>query len=385
MRVSTEPAGLTFFLNPFWRKFVRRKIIVVSLSEPEHRLRDARTMIALRSFLPPEESGLTTYRTVTIAGKEAPHWPEEISASPDAGVILVGRPALFGEESLAFVESLNPALIYSFYRNSCPNQLIQTRKDYRTIVAPLAAKRRFECELFDESRRRLPRQPRLKDLGIVYSGWSGSRPVAVFGGSSSVSTWGAAAWSMETPKQDDLRWQQDVQGVIEASVVDTPRAYQTVLAAVHDNQLLTPVSIWMEGPDLPPPTGWKSAPNDQRSDYLRLRILANGKPVFKPQNYRIPLTLLAWMNLHQGQQSQGTNVATCTTPEILSWIDAFLGQPHALGPRADVQSHVNGILNDAVQYFNSVGGLATIDDKSRPSKFTLWFRGLSGFLPMYRL
>ena len=125
--------------------------------------------------------------------------------------------------------------------------------------------------------------------------------------------------------------------------------------------------------------------NDQMSDDFRLRILANGKPVFRPQNYRIPLTLLAWMNLHQGQQSQGTNVATCTTPEILSWIDAFLAQPNALGPRADVQAHVNGILNDAVQYFNSVGGLATINDKSRPSKFTLWFRGLSGFLPIYRL
>ena len=63
-------------------------------------MRDARALMALRQFLPPEESGITTYRTVTIGEREAPHWPEEIAASPDSGVIIVGRPALFGEEAL---------------------------------------------------------------------------------------------------------------------------------------------------------------------------------------------------------------------------------------------------------------------------------------------
>ena len=55
---------------------------------------------------------------------------------------------------------------------------------------------------------------------------------------------------MQSPGKDDLRWYQDVQGVIEASVVNTPRAFQAVQAEVHDGQLLTPVSIWMDGRDV---------------------------------------------------------------------------------------------------------------------------------------
>jgi hypothetical protein len=384
MKESISASGLTYFLNPFWRKFVGSKTVVVNLSEPEHRMRDARTVIALRQFLPPEESGLTTYRTVTVGGREAPHWPDEISASPDTGVIIVGRPALFGEEALSFLDGCEPSLVYSFQRNNCPDQLLQTRRDYRAIVAPLAVNRRFQSELFDESRRREPRPSRLKDLGIVYSGWRESRPVVVFGGSSTVSTWGCAVWSTQAPGIGDLRWHQDVQGIIEASVVNTPRAFQTVQAEVHDGQMLTPVSIWMDGPDLPPPNAWKEALSGQGADSARIRILANGKSVFRPQGYMIPLVLIAWMNLGREEHRTGILRATCTTAEVLSWIDAFLGRTEAMGPRATVQSWVNGIMNDAVRYLNEVGGLATIDG-SRPTRFTLWFREPARFLPVFRI
>ena len=101
---------------------------------------------------------------------------------------------------------------------------------------------------------------------------------------------------MQTPGEDDLRWYQDVQGVIEASVVNTPRAFYTVHAEVHDGQILTPVSISMDGPDLPPPNAWREALSERGADRARIRIPANGRPVFRPQGYMIPLVSIAWMN-----------------------------------------------------------------------------------------
>ena len=189
---------------------------------------------------------------------------------------------------------------------------------------------------------------------------------------------------MQTPGRDDLRWYQDVQGVIEASVVNTARAFQSVHAEVHDGQILTPVSIWMDGPDLPPPHAWREALSGIGADSARIRILANGKPVFRPQGYMIPLALIAWMNLGREERRTGIFRATCTTSDVLSWIDAFLGRADAMGSRATVQSWVNGILNDAVRYLNEAGGLATIEG-NRPSRFTLWFRELPRSLPVFRV
>lgn len=352
--------------------------------------------------MPPEDSGITIYRTVTIGGKEDPHWPDEIEAFPEAAVILVGRPALFGEDAMQFLEGCAPAMIYKFRRNDLPadqdmarltrDQQRQILREYRTIVAPLAGERRFESELFDESRRSNPRPTRLKDLGIVYSGWENSRPVAVCGGSSTVSTWGAATWSMQNPMRDDLRWLQDVQGIVEASVVDTPRAFKTVESRVHKKQLLAPAMVWMDGQDLPPLTAWKEALSGQATNKPRIRILVNGKPVFdRLSSYMIPLTVVAWMNINRKEHQPGILQSTCTTQEVIAWIDAFLGGHDAMGPRRTVQPHINGILNDAVRYFNEVGALATLDDANpasdevRSSRFTLWFREPPSFLPTFRL
>src|SRR5437867_10761932 len=98
----------SFFTLPFWRNFQNRQILVLVLSEREHRLRDAWAHMRLREFLPPEDSKRTTFVPITIAGRTVSGWPGKIN--PEVGVIILGRPSLFGEGAQVLLRECNPPL-----------------------------------------------------------------------------------------------------------------------------------------------------------------------------------------------------------------------------------------------------------------------------------
>jgi hypothetical protein len=226
-------------------------------------------------------------------------------------------------------------------------------------------------------------------------------PVALFAGSSSVSTWGAVEWSMEAPEANDLRWQrQDVQGVIEATVVNTQRAFQTVTSVVHRdeksqrNQMLAPIRIWMDGPDLPPAKGWIDAVSRARGGNISVGVWINETQISKRlEGYEVPLSLLAWMNSSERRQlANGIIQARCTTASVLDWINQFLGRPWMLGPRKKKQPHINKILEEAVTTICDNGGLAMIEPEDPKQAragdrkvFTLYFREPPAYLPVFRL
>jgi hypothetical protein len=74
-----EQTAPSFFEYPLWRRFHGRQIWVLSLSEPEHRLRDARALLCLRDFLPAPAFGQCTYATVTINSGAPPDYPRSLS------------------------------------------------------------------------------------------------------------------------------------------------------------------------------------------------------------------------------------------------------------------------------------------------------------------
>jgi len=244
-------------------------------------------------------------------------------------------------------------------------------------------------QLFDDQRGADPSPDQLSDLGIVYSGYHGTRPVVVLAGSSTVSTWGCAVWATQMRDCTDLRWWGEVQGVIKCRVSNTTgQAYQSVAASVHENQLLAPAHFWMEGADLPPPNGWREAVRRRGKSKVRLKVLVNGHRIFsEAEDYLTPLVLLAWLNSKARRElASGIVRATCSSPEVLEWIDQFLGKRHALGPRTTIQPRVTRILNDAARYICERGGLATVEPRTdRITRFTLWFRDPPGFFPVSRV
>jgi len=380
--MSTEPK-LSFFQHPFWRPFVGREVFVVSLSEPEHRLRDARALIALRDFLPPEESGLTSYFTVTVGGAEKPHWPEMVLRNPEAGVVVLGRPSsrLHGEEAQAFLKQCAPPLLYQFGSDDPKIPAIGHNIAYRSIVGQFDGRHDFPGASFQGQQG-----GEVRDLGIIYSGFHGKRPVAILAGSSTISTWGCVvAVTKELPGSEPF-WRGNVQGIIRAAAANTPRAFSSVTAEVHEKQMLTPVSIWMEGADLPLSNCWRNGVIRTTARDLDLRILVNGQPILKRmRDHLTALTMIAWLNSRdRSEYDSGLCRVTCNTVQAQDWIDQFLGNGGVFGFRKEVQPRLNKILNEITRQIWESGGLATLKKPpSGPTSFTLWAFPPPLFLPQF--
>ncbi|MBW7990803.1 MAG: hypothetical protein FVQ84_12420 [Planctomycetes bacterium] len=275
-----------FFQHPMWQKYHNRPIWIITLSETEHRLRDARAILALAEFLPPKNAG-TMFAAVTIGDKPATGFPK---IPEDAGIVLVGRPSLFGKEIERLLKSLTPPIYYTFKSNE------SNTSDYRTIICP---DREFKCQTFIEQKCHSPAPSELKDTAIVYSGWQGDRPVTVLSGTSTVGTWGAVQYVNSISPGNDVRWQQDVQGVVEASVHNRDEAFDSVQAKAKE--MLAPVRIWMQGADLPPSDAWPGAIQHYEQTLsgpkIDLQILANGVEILKKsKDYVSGAVLLAWLD-----------------------------------------------------------------------------------------
>src|ERR1035438_3141587 len=204
------PPDSEFVTSPLWKKFRDRPIWVLSLSEREHRLRDALALIAIRDFLPPERSGQTTYATITLdeTGMPVTAWPK-IPAT--AGIVVLGRPSLFGPSLRHIQSELVPRLGYRLASDDPQNC------EYRTIVVD-GVQEQFRSPSFTSQRAADPHADELYDHGIVYSGWYGEQPVMLVSGTSTVGTWGCVKYVTARADCDDPRSQGDPQGVIRAFV-----------------------------------------------------------------------------------------------------------------------------------------------------------------------
>ena len=117
----------SFFSNPVWRRYTGRPIWVVSLSDPEHRLRDALGLDGLVEH--PRRlvaGGRCTGRSLWEDNCPISDWPQ---IPPDAGVIVLGRLLLF-PGLLKETDKWWPALGYKFKSNH------PSDPDYRTICGP---------------------------------------------------------------------------------------------------------------------------------------------------------------------------------------------------------------------------------------------------------
>ena len=126
---------------------------------------------------------------------------------------------------------------------------------YRTILADTLEGPECVCPTFAKQRSARPKPDSLFDPAFVYSGWQrpgnreADRPVLVLAGSSTLGTWGAVKWTTDELPPDDVRWQEDVQGVIRAKSNNTPEAFEAVHAT--SEEVIAPCRIWMTGSDVP--------------------------------------------------------------------------------------------------------------------------------------
>jgi hypothetical protein len=358
----------SFFRNPLWRNFQNRKIRVVSLSEPEHRLRDALALIGLRDFLPPVSSGRCDFERVTVDGPIVPRLP---AFNEQEGVVLLGRPFLFGPSAMKFISGLNPPLLYRFESND-PTQ----SNAYRTIEGPGGT--RFESEAFVQRRNR--RETDLKDGAILYAGWRGRNPLMILAGTSTVGTWGAAQYATsDVDDVDDVRWQQEVQGIIESSVVNRPDAFDRVDA--HARELLSPVRIWMQGRELPPWDGWRAVADAKGKSKggkgtFDLQILANGTEVAaKASSYVPALILLAWLTSPHSRSMRDGHCTEATSSEIAKRMERFLG------PRVLPHGQIKQGLKALAKSIRSAGGIAYVEKSQQGGdRYSICARDLPSFL-----
>jgi hypothetical protein len=285
------PPLASYFEHPLWRPFHGRHVWVLSLSEPEHRLRDARALLCLRDFLPAPSFGMCTYATVTINGGSPPTVP---TIPQNAGVVVIARPGLFGGAIKKVLDQskLYPPLMFEF-GDDRPDHA-----DYRAIRVPGGSPIRCPSFAEQKTQRRAPEEE-LRDYAIVYVGASDGRPVMLLAGTSSVGTWGAVRYVTTWPSGSDERWREHIQGVVEVTVNDRREAFEEVSASPY-RAMLSPCEIWMEGADLTSILAdrdlnilWEPDPG---ASPLDLRMFINGRQLFEqaPEEHFGAAVLLAW-------------------------------------------------------------------------------------------
>lgn len=381
----------SFFVHPLWKKFQNRPIFVICLSDPEHRLRDANAIIRLREFLPPPESGIVTYVTVTVHEERPSVWPK-IPAG--AGIVILGRPAFFGPMAEEFLRVCRPSLGFQF--ESDDRTMVSK---YRTIAMRDVKPKPFRCPSFMEQCKGRALPVSLYDYAIIYSGWdlgaSGSapRPVMLVAGTSTLGTWGGVTYMTEPPFGDDIRWQEDIQGVVRTDAKNTPEAFEDV--AVSRVEVLSPCRIWMEGADLPPSKKeWAKQARSMAQETggnpkLDLRVLINGREIMpKLKTYIPPLVLLALANRGPEGRFRGEVSCQATTTQVSKAVYSFLtsGQENSEIDMGVLTSHVSATLKALVKQVRKAGGIAYNwreggHGKEGTTVFCLSRRSLPSFLP----
>jgi hypothetical protein len=288
----------------------------------------------LRDFLPPSDSGLTTFTVVTLH-EEHPtaNWPR----IPDnAGIVILGRPALFGFNCTQLLSQCRPALAYRFKSDSKQGD---ASEDYRTILADTLDGPEFVCATFARQKSAVPKPDSLFDFALVYSGWQrpgnkgADRPVMVLAGTSTLGTWGAVKWATDELLPDDVRWQEDVQGVIRAKANNTPEAFEEVHATTEE--VIAPCRVWMTGSDVPATLpGWQEEifrrEQSMKSAPLDLQLFINGKEVF--QKMRSPFSAFVLLCLAERRGSNafpGGTSCEASAGEVSERVIALLGKTAA--------------------------------------------------------
>jgi hypothetical protein len=355
----------SFFSNPLWQNFQNCKVRVVSLSEPEHRLRDALALMCLRDFLPPRRRSC---ERVTIDGPEPPQLP---ALQEGDGLVLLGRPSLFGRSCLDLIRKVSPPLLYSF----CSDRSTE-RTPYRTIAGPLGPL--LESEPYD--RLRGQGRTNVDDCAIVYAGWKGRIPIMILAGTSTVGTWGAAEYAVsDVEGVDDVRWQREIQGVVRASVSSRVEAFEQVTVDVVE--LVAPARIWMQGNDLPPWDGWRRLVGQTEGrggakGKFDLDILVNGQKVAGKATTFLPaLILLAWIGDPNRRGFRAGHFARTTVGEISARLDAFFGK------RCVELAYINATLKSLTRAIRAKGGIAHIDKNDNgDDRYCVCARKLPAFL-----
>ena len=374
----------SYFRHPLWKKFQGRQIYVLCASDTEHRLRDAKAIMRLRDFLPPSESGMCVYAISTVHSHGRAIWPAS-KIPPEAGVIILGRPALFSAQT--FMDQCRPKLGYSF-ESDRPEESTK----YRTIITEGLERARFKCPLFATQLRVRPAPKSLYDYGLVYSGWRSHkadgqcRPVMLLAGTSTLGTWGAVRYVTEEVPPYDVRWQDDIQGIVRAQAENTPEAFEDVEAAPLRGEMLSPCRIWIEGGHLPHRSreAWDLASQRSYTDLeknctLDLRILVNGQEIMAHQRTFMPaLVLLALANNKVQDLYPGGYSCKATAADVLATVRKFLTvQPST--------QHIYVTLNSLIRQIRGAGGIAYVERTREGPKggptFYLVLRPLPFFLP----
>ncbi len=353
-------------------------------SDTEHRLRDAKAIMRLRDFLPPTDSGICTFVVATVHNNGSATWPgSRIPA--DAGLVVLGRPALFGSDGFKIIETCRPVLSYSFEANDAG------KPEYRTIVADDVTSKVLNCPSFEQQRRTSRIPPVLFDYGLVYSGWQPTqpepRPFMQLAGTSTLGTWGAVKFVTDEVMANDMRWQEDVQGVVRAETADSPEAFDEVTVCPLGREMLTPCRIWMDGADLPPDAaGWKLA-HETRSGLsekpppLDLRMVINGQEIMKKhRTYIPPLVLLAWASSGSATFNGGQS-CKATAGEISESVRGFLGLSRRDWDLTGPKNHVYVTLNEMTKKVRGAGGIAFVRETRHGKDYHIVVRPLPPFLP----
>lgn len=289
-----------------------------------------------------------------------PHLPR---LAEGEGLVLIGRPALFGTSASRLITELTPPLLYRF-RSDDPS----AGTAYRTIAGPAGPVR--ESEPFN--RQRESGREDVEDCAIVYTGWKSKSPILILAGTSTAGTWGAAQYAASAVEEvDDVRWQCEIQGVLRTSVSARREAFEEVV--VEPLQLVAPVRIWMQGADLPPWNGWRAVAQTRgrvaTKGRFDLQIIVNGKEVCEKAATFIPaLIMLAWIHHPKRRRTAGGYYVTTTTGEIKARLDAFFGGACVEG------SHINATLKSLTDGIRAAGGIAFVKKDGRNDHYCMYVR-----------
>lgn len=354
----------SFFNNPFWQNFQDRRLHIVSLSEPEHRVRDALALMRLHDFLPKRQC---VFERVTIGGPEPRRLPP---LQEGDGLVLLGRPSLFGDFAERLLTELSPPLLLRFGSENPADGA-----PYRTISGSIGPS--HESTPYDRGRSK--RQEQVNDYAIVYSGWKKPNPVMILAGTSTVGTWGAAQYAASAVDDlDDPRWQHEIQCVIRASVSSSRSAFWDVTAERETDATATPARIWMQGKDLPPWNGWSAVSKNQglggAKGEFELDILVNGRKILdKAATYRPALILLAWVGHPNRRWMRSGYCATTTPGEIHGKLTAFFQK------ECVERAYVTLTLQALTKALRRNGAMAYVEH-GEPNRYFICARELPSYL-----
>jgi hypothetical protein len=358
----------------WWRPFDGRHIQIFCLSEDEHKIRDAKTLLCLQEFF------LTRGRRCCIVPISIKRGLAEdrfrAAAKEGNGIVFVGRPSLFGTWGEELPTKLFPRLHWGFGSKTVkhPDYRRITGPDFFEPAVPSFAEQRNSARVSEI------RPVTLRDKAFFYFGRHEDVPVAWLSGTSTVGTWGSASFATqdlnEAGYSDEL-----AQGLLNVEVQDTGDVFGSV--KVKRGKMLSPCRVWMSGNDLPSPQQWKGIKPKARAEDLQ--IFVNGKRVRSSTNkYTQALCFAAWLNAGDVETQKYGGYVQCTSVGALAWITEVTG---ATGKdrltKADVSSELTRLLGEIADLGGIVFSEKTPGHRGKgqpPSIFTICINGLPSFL-----